>query len=46
MKYKKDLVQIQNPKTKYWILINKELALIVSKKKTPYKDVKIVREVK
>ncbi len=46
MKNNKDFVQIQNPKTKYWTLINKEFAMIVSTKKTPYKDVKIVREVK
>ncbi len=46
MKYKKDLVQLQNPKDKKWVLINIEKGILISRKKTPYKDVKIVREVK
>jgi len=33
-------VQIFNPKSKYWIKLDKELAKIISSKKTPYKGIK------
>jgi len=32
-------VQLQNPKTKMWVKIDIELGMIISRKKTPYKNI-------
>lgn len=45
LKYLLPFVQIRNPKSNKWVLINIELPMIISSKKTPYKNVKIVRAV-
>lgn len=39
-----DLVQLQNPKTKNWTLIDRDLGKILEHKKTKFKDVPTVKE--
>lgn len=40
---KQELVQVQNPVTKHWVLINKTLGQILKHSRTskPYKNIKI-----
>jgi hypothetical protein len=37
-------VQVQNPRSKGWILIDRYRGLIVARKRTPFKGIKVVNQ--
>ncbi len=44
MKYKKDRVQVFNPKSKYWVKINTKRGSILGHKIFPWKNIKKIKQ--